>query len=487
MPRSTRERLIADDPSLGRDRLWQYPIRYTGRLLQDVAPTIIVATFVLAACWWLEFIDLLAALVGAVCVIVTALAMRAGPIAELRDVRNWLTSAADAEREPPSIEVGDTVADLVITPAMALRRGMNEQRALAQSYAELVERFNVTLPDPCFLVTPNQEVVSPNQAARRVFDIARDRIPLALVIRDPSILSGITAALVSGEQKQLTVSPANDPDRRYAATIEPLRFLDSKPGVLVMLREEHDQVIIERMRSDFIANVSHELRTPLTAFTGFVETLQGAAAEDPEARNQFLALMKGEAWRMTRLVNDLLSLSKLETSASSPPTTPCDIGDELARVADTMAPLAQSADTAINIESPVEALLVRGDSDQLHQLFGNLIENAIKYGGDGGKVGVWLLAHEKAPPQAGPLAGSSVVEVSIKDDGPGIERHHIPRLTERFYRADKARSRSVGGTGLGLAIVKHILRRHSGHLAVASTVGEGSTFSVFLPLMDETN
>jgi len=475
----------ADHHPPQRHQLPRLSFSHYARVLRDIAPVIAVAAVVLGALWWMLLVDAAAVVIAGIAVLLTAVAMRAGPISELREVRSWLVSAAEVDREPPNVEVGDLLADHVITPAMALRRGLHQQRRLARSYAALIERFNVTLPDPCFLVTPELVVVSPNQAARRVFDLVRERTPLALVIRDPNMLSGVTAALSSGEQTQLMVSRADDPDRRYAATIEPMQFLDSRPGVLVILREDHEQVMIERMRSDFIANVSHELRTPLTAFTGFVETLQGPAADDPEARAQFLAMMQDEAGRMTRLVNDLLSLSKLETTVSSPPTSRCEIGKELRRAVDTMEPLARAGGVDLDFVGVAGTHWVRADVDQLHQLFCNLIENAIKYGGVGTSVRLRVRAHAPAPSCAGPLANSRAIEIAVEDQGPGIERRHIPRLTERFYRVDKGRSRNVGGTGLGLAIVKHILRRHGGHLHVVSVVGQGSTFSVFLPLSSD--
>jgi two-component system phosphate regulon sensor histidine kinase PhoR len=241
-------------------------------------------------------------------------------------------------------------------------------------------------------------------------------------------------------------------------------------------------VLIERMRSDFVANASHEIRTPLAAIHGLIETLQGPARDDAAAREAFLDTMAQETARMTRLVDDLLSLSRIELAAHQPPTERCDVDRVLARVVDRMRPLAAKRRVRLEYVDGEALPPVLADGDQLHQLFVNLIDNAIKYGG-GKPVRIETEARAAAPADAGGVSGRPCVVVSVVDSGDGIAAEHIPRLTERFYRVDKARSRGQGGTGLGLAIVKHIVRRHGGHLAIASQLGKGSRFTVYLPSM----
>ncbi|MCP5086755.1 MAG: histidine kinase [Rhodobacteraceae bacterium] len=228
-----------------------------------------------------------------------------------------------------------------------------------------------------------------------------------------------------------------------------------------------------QMRSDFVANVSHELRSPLTALSGFIETLQGPAKDDDEAQERFLSLMENEAQRMARLVEDLLSLSKLEATERLAPTLSVDIGGILRRVIATMDPIIQREQTNVVLDLADDLPPAYGDLDELTQVFSNLVENAAKYS----QAGALLLVQAARDGQ-----NADMLRVSVTDQGEGIAAKHIPRLTERFYRIDKGRSRDKGGTGLGLAIVKHILMRHRGDLEIQSEPGAGSVFSVLLPI-----
>ena len=232
---------------------------------------------------------------------------------------------------------------------------------------------------------------------------------------------------------------------------------------------------VEEMRADFVANVSHELRTPLAALTGFIDTLQGPARDDPAARERFLGIMQAQAWRMARLIDDLLSLSRIELRAHQRPDTPVDLVPIVRQVVDGLQTLARDRDVAVEVTAPAEPLMVLGDRDELIRLFENLIENGLKYGASGKRVDI-ALTRVDAPD------GKGEARVSVRDYGPGIAAEHLPRLTERFYRVDVGESRAQGGTGLGLALVKHILNRHHGRLTIDSKEGEGATFTVRLPL-----
>lgn len=229
----------------------------------------------------------------------------------------------------------------------------------------------------------------------------------------------------------------------------------------------------EQMRIDFVANVSHELRSPLTSLSGFIETLQGPAKNDPVARERFLDLMLNDAQRMSRLIGDLLSLSKLQASERVAPQDTVDVESILRRVVASLEPISNSEETKVTLSVPQKLPMVIGDADELTQVFQNLIENGIKYSTRETEVEVIA---EVDP------SHDNQLRISIRDHGEGIDPQHIPRLTERFYRIDKGRSRDMGGTGLGLAIVKHILIRHRAYLHIDSKVGSGSIFSVFLPI-----
>jgi two-component system phosphate regulon sensor histidine kinase PhoR len=227
------------------------------------------------------------------------------------------------------------------------------------------------------------------------------------------------------------------------------------------------------MRADFVANASHELRTPLAALSGFIETLQGSARDDAKARERFLAIMQEQAWRMARLIDDLLSLSRIELNAHRRPDTPVDLVPIVRQVVDGLETLARDRGVTVNVAA-TDALTVLGDRDELIRLFENLIENALKYGAAGKRVEIKL-----APGLS--VDGEPEAQVGVRDYGPGIAPAHLPRLTERFYRVDVAESRAQGGTGLGLALVKHILNRHRGRLTIESASGAGATFTVHLP------
>jgi two-component system phosphate regulon sensor histidine kinase PhoR len=254
-------------------------------------------------------------------------------------------------------------------------------------------------------------------------------------------------------------------ERWFEAVLAPLR-----DGVLVTFRDLTPIRRVEDMRVDFVANVSHELRTPLAALSGFIETLKGAARNDTAARERFLDIMEAQARRMARLIDDLLSLSRIELSAHVRPQTRVELLPIVQQVADALQMLARDRGVAVAVEAEDEPLAVAGERDELIRVFENLIENALKYGASGKRVDVRLRRE-----------GDEAV-VAVRDFGPGIAAEHLPRLTERFYRVDIAESREQGGTGLGLALVKHILNRHGGRLGIDSRPGEGATFAVRLPL-----
>jgi two-component system phosphate regulon sensor histidine kinase PhoR len=307
-----------------------------------------------------------------------------------------------------------------------------------------------------------------NAAALELLPTLKLGQPLSFGLRAPDILE--TVAAPPGVPAHVEYRERGPAERTFAVEITALPGARGEsPGVMLFFRDRTESRRLERMRVDFIANVSHELRTPLASLVGFIETLQGPARDDTAARERFLAIMRGQAWRMTRLIDDLLSLSRIELREHVAPDTPVDLRSVAAQIIDTLAPMARERGVAITLDAPDQLLTVLGDRDELLRVVENLVENAVKYGNSGGRVDVAVLRRGGA------------VELSVRDNGPGIAHEHLPRLTERFYRVDVAESRDKGGTGLGLAIVKHIANRHRGRLAIASEPGQGATFTVFLP------
>jgi len=244
-----------------------------------------------------------------------------------------------------------------------------------------------------------------------------------------------------------------------------------------MLMTFHDQTPlrrVEEMRADFVANASHELRTPLAALSGFIDTLQGPARDDAKARERFLGIMHTQATRMARLIDDLLSLSRVELSAHVRPDTLVDIVPIIRQVIDGLEPLARERQVEVDVDLPETPAWIAGDREELLRLFENLVENALKYGASGGKVMVSLVAAISGE-------GQPELRVLVRDFGPGIAPEHLPRLTERFYRVDVGDSRAQGGTGLGLSLVKHIVNRHRGRLLIESVPKNGATFTACFP------
>lgn len=336
------------------------------------------------------------------------------------------------------------------------------------------------LPDPVIAVDRDDLVIHANQAAHDIFPALRHGRPIALATRSPEFADALAQALEDRMPRTVGLLERVPVERRLDAAISPVAGAGPElPAVLVVLHDISERDRLAQMRADFIAHASHELRTPLTALRGFIETLQGPAKNDAAGRERFLAIMAAEAMRMTRILDDLLSLARVEMRAHIAPTDHVDIAEVVSEVVKTLEPLAVAAKITVSIEKPPGGRLVRADRDEIMQVFINLVQNAIKYGRSGGVVQIRLT--DVGRPDR------SAVAVAVVDNGPGIAEQHIPRLTERFYRVDDKSSREKGGTGLGLAIVKHILNRHQGVLKIESELGHGSKFTVELPLDNEEN
>lgn len=335
------------------------------------------------------------------------------------------------------------------------------------------------MPDPVTVLDQDGRVIAFNAQASALAPALRRGEPASIALRMPELVEAVRAANQTGKPQRIEFSARLPAPRWSEAFVAPVSLGGHGPGRAgVVVVTVHDLTPIRRadgMRADFVANVSHELRTPLAALTGFIDTLQGPARDDPAARDRFLGIMQAQAWRMARLIDDLLSLSRIELRAHQRPDTPVDLVAIVRQVSDGLQTLARDRDVTVDIKAPGAPLVVLGDRDELTRLFENLIENGLKYGASGKRVDIALTSVGAAP-------GKGEAVVSVRDYGPGIAAEHLPRLTERFYRVDVGESRAQGGTGLGLALVKHILNRHQGRLNIDSKEGEGATFTVRLPL-----
>ncbi len=332
------------------------------------------------------------------------------------------------------------------------------------------------MPVPLVVLSSRGIVTFANRAAQDIAPQIEIGEHISSAVRAPGFVDALGSVL-DGEGAQQVAFEMARSERFFEALLAPLDA-DALPGedwTVIMRIEDRTQARQNaHARTDFVANASHELRTPLASLLGYIETLRGHARDDPEAQERFLGIMDKQAKRMKRLVDDLMSLSKIELEAHMLPQSVVDMIDVFSETAAALGPLAEKSNTQIVDNLPDQEVLVRGDRDQMLQVAVNLIDNAIKYGG---KNGVVTISAEILPDKTG---------VSVTDTGQGIDRANVARLTERFYRVNTALSREVGGTGLGLAIVKHILNRHQGTLDVTSEPGKGSKFTVWLPTRDDS-
>jgi two-component system phosphate regulon sensor histidine kinase PhoR len=357
-------------------------------------------------------------------------------------------------------------------PAAAERQSANEAAAIEASGLQRLsgEYLAAAVADPLIIFDHSATIVHANAAAFAAFGGLAPGMSLSLKFRAPemqTLLDGILAGEVASDAVDYTERlPVERTYRVSASTV------GHATGLYVLVfKDQSETRRIDRMRADFIANASHELRTPLASIAGFIETLRGPARNDPAARDQFLQIMQNQTGRMARLIDDLLSLSRLEMKPYLKPGTEVDLRQTIDSVIDSLGPLASENGVVIERNFADGPQVVPGDRDELFQVFENLLENACKYGQSGGHVTVSIAHNEDG----------QGVDVTIRDHGPGIAEEHIPRITERFYRVDVESSRTQKGTGLGLSIVKHILTRHNARLSIKSEVGNGAAFTVHLP------
>lgn len=346
------------------------------------------------------------------------------------------------------------------------RKGIKSLRASALN----------NLPSPILMVDDTNVISFANDAARELLGEQIVSDDVFLYLRQSSFVNALGEVLEGKSVQTGAIRYTNSQDRSFDLTISPVsgKKTDGSKRLqaMVFFFEVTSLLRTEQMRVDFVANASHELRTPLTTITGFIETLLGPAADDPDAQKRFLQIMQRESDRMKRLIDDLLSLSRIEMSRHDIPDEEIDVNSLIKATANACEPAAAERGISMSLELDEDNARIIGDSDQLTQVFINLLGNAAKYADRDTTVHVVT--------NIDPLA-SDYLLVTIRDEGPGISAEHLGRLTERFYRVDTARSRKMGGTGLGLAIVKHILLRHSAQLEIKSQIGAGTSFSFKLP------
>ncbi len=401
--------------------------------------------------------------------------------------RIWLGSLGRLARQIRAASNGDGVPELTTPLLPSVQEVADGVTRLARNLAErgaLVERLRradaailEALPDPLLVLAADRSVLRTNRAAREMLGgrgAAEAPPDAAALLRHPALAEALDQSLSTGAPATADLVLPVPVQREMAVQAIPLDPPLADGGrIIVLLSDRTRERAVERMRADFVANASHELRTPLASLMGFIETLRGPAADDPAAQQRFLQIMAEQSDRMRRLIDDLLGLSRIELTEHQAPSGRAAVALVARAEADAIAPIlaARRATLALDV---VDATAEPADADQIAQIIRNLLDNAIRHGREGGTIRLHVAPARTPDGRAG-------VSLSVTDDGPGIPRDHIPRLTERFYRVDKGRARNAGGTGLGLAIVKHIVNRHRGTLGIDSTEGAGTTFRVWLP------
>ncbi len=385
-------------------------------------------------------------------------------------------AAAVAFRQmSPGAAIAVAVAAAAVGIAFPARsgepRGETATQALEASEDRALNRLADALPEPVLILDRRRSVLHRNAAAAQAFPSTRVGDPIAFSFRQPALLTALETAM-DGPPTRADLQIVVPTETWYRADIARLRDDGGPARVVLLLHNLTEQRRIEQLRGDFIANASHELRTPLTSVIGLIDTLMGPAARDAAAREKFLPVMRQQAERMSRLIDDLLSLSRIEMRQHLRPTGKVDLKLLLREVREGLASQIADAGGGIEMAMPEEPAIVTGDRNELYEVFENLLDNAIKYGAEGGPVAVTLAPSPK------PAFAFSVV---VQDRGPGVDPAQVPRLTERFYRVDAESSRKKKGTGLGLAIVKHLVNRHRGELAISSTRGQGLRVEILLP------
>jgi two-component system phosphate regulon sensor histidine kinase PhoR len=474
------------------------------RLIPAVAITVTPVAAVFAALAATGNLAVGPAIAGAVAAMAVIAALVVAHLRRLRAITDYiqrLTRSGDGTIAvpPASGSTADPTAELHRAVADAGRQWSVRRREL-EAVVAANEAVIAGLPDPLILLDRSRRIVRANQAAEAALGTALAGRDLIAALRNPPVIDAVATALADGRSRVVEFSLPVPVERSFLARVEPLpRPIADGTVALLTLHDMTQAKRTDRMRADFVANASHELRTPLSTLVGFIETLRGPARDDAGAQERFLAIMHEQAQRMSRLVADLLSLSRIELNEHTPPTGRVRLAEIIRTIVDGLEFKCSAKQITIVLDAPPpesgatparldELPPVNGDADELTQVFQNLIDNAIKYGRAGSTVRIagWTVAPAPAAVEAGTTLPQRhldrpAVAVAVMDEGEGIAREHLPRLTERFYRVDTARSRELGGTGLGLAIVKHVLNRHRGALDIDSILGQGSVFTVLLP------
>ncbi len=437
-----------------------------------------LALLVLLLAGWVDPLPGVLALAASVAAALGLARLWLGNLERLKEALRRAERGESDLREEPQGPLLPSVAEIA-EGMRRVARTLGERSELVLRLRRADEAIVERLPDPLVVLDARGAALRANAAARALFGGGAGGIgDLGALLRHPALAEALDAVQGGGAPREVDVVLPVPVARELKVHLIPMEPPLADGGrVVLVLSDRTRERAVERMRADFVANASHELRTPLASLLGFIETLRGPAQDDAEARTRFLGIMAEQSERMRRLIDDLRGLARIEVTAHQPPAGRVELAALAAAEAEALAPILAARRMTLETKLEAGAEAAPADAGQLGQVLRNLLENAARYGREGGRI---VLTVARAGPDPRLPARPGVI-LEVADDGPGIARHQLPRLTERFYRVDRGRSRSAGGTGLGLAIVKHIVNRHRGQLVIESEEGVGSSFRVWLP------
>lgn len=458
-----------------KDESYEAPYRFSERVLTVSLPT----AFMLLLLVWAEEVEPSTAVVAFGMVVTLTIVLALPFLTKLQNLTQYVDQLAQDEQvsELPTFGRDDESARIVAA--------INQMRNIWATRTEKLEAQTLSdaavldsLPDPLLMLDSSGEVMGVNLAAREVFGFDARGKPLEQLIEEPKVLNAAKRVVDEETKKESLELPLNQ--KVFNAKIERLPAQAREGAVAVLtLYDMTAQKQFEQMQADFVANASHELRTPLSILSGFIETLQGMPKDDTDDHEKFLGIMQSQATRMSRLIESLLSLSRIQMNEGRELSDPVDTSEVLRSVKQMLDSKAIKFGTTINLKLCSQPGIIYGNTAELTQVFQNLTDNALKYGKAGGKITLTCrVSDNKDIPE---ISTPLVYSVTVHNTGEPIPAEHVPHLFERFYRIAETKNKAIG-TGLGLAIVQQIIKHHNGTIKVQSSNETGTVFTVHLPM-----
>ncbi|MBR2300090.1 MAG: PAS domain-containing protein [Alphaproteobacteria bacterium] len=454
--------------------------KFSERVLVLSAPAAVVFTMLTM----FDFLSPLSAVLSYLAIVIFNLIFLSPLTLELQRLKTYINNLSEGDYNQ-AVKLSDNEAQEIAEAVRSLHyffvAKIDALEAKAMSDTAVLD----TLPDPIIMIDRSGNVLGANHAASLLFGTHITEQTIEKTISSQTFIEAVRKVLKEESESESLVFSAPAPiSKKLYTHIKKLPWLSKGRAMAVISLYDLTKALkIEKMQSDFVANASHELRTPLSVISGFIETLQTSAKDDETAREQFLSIMAEQASFMSALIENLLSLSKIEMSQDTPPTTKADLSKVIVEVVDALAFKAKSRDMQIVVEKPKRLSKIVADESQIKQLIQNLTDNAIKYGLSQSEIKISVKPADKIPPSKSfNVAEGKAVAVSINNKGPKISPQDLARLTERFYRLQEHKDLGIKGTGLGLSIAKQIIMRHKGNLTVSSNTANGITFTVYLPV-----